>query len=425
MRSDSATARASVLWLSGGAGAGKSAIAQSLAEQWADQGILLATFFFSRSDSSRNHVGTLIATIVAQIYQIMPPTTRELILRAIEDDPLIWSRDIVAQFQVLIAKPLHDLTLSQFFQHTNSPRVLIIDGLDECLDHRMRGRILHLVYKALYEWHLPFIFVIASRSEPDIISGFEAPERTFNHFRIHLDEDYAAILDIDRFLRDRFAECRQKHPLMQYIPPDWPSNRDILNLVRKSSGHFIYASTVVKYVTSTRHRPHKRLDTILSLRATTADTPFSELDALYSNLLSSAEDLPLVRRILSLHLLVGPYSVDDIERLLDLEPGEVSIALCDLTSIIGCKRGPDESWLQILHASFGEYLFDPSRSGHLYMDKKDSYHALTIVFLRAIMGESYEVQRLLLVTNVVKLANHSYQCIAPWKTWKNAFRELI
>ena len=39
-----------ILWLNGAAGAGKSAIAQRIAELCHEADILLATFFFSRSD---------------------------------------------------------------------------------------------------------------------------------------------------------------------------------------------------------------------------------------------------------------------------------------------------------------------------------------------------------------------------------------
>jgi len=52
-----------IMWVYGPAGAGKSAIAQTIAEMCEEEIILLASFFFSRNDPSRSTVKPLIATI--------------------------------------------------------------------------------------------------------------------------------------------------------------------------------------------------------------------------------------------------------------------------------------------------------------------------------------------------------------------------
>ncbi|KAF5325297.1 hypothetical protein D9619_009547 [Psilocybe cf. subviscida] len=59
LRTDPDTSEASIMWLSGAAGAGKSAISQTLAEHFHSKGILIASFFFGRSDSTRNHARSL------------------------------------------------------------------------------------------------------------------------------------------------------------------------------------------------------------------------------------------------------------------------------------------------------------------------------------------------------------------------------
>jgi len=56
------------MWMSGGAGVGKSAIAQNFAERCEAEGYLLASLFFGRSDPSRNNIDSLIVTIAYQIY---------------------------------------------------------------------------------------------------------------------------------------------------------------------------------------------------------------------------------------------------------------------------------------------------------------------------------------------------------------------
>lgn len=67
LRKDPDTNEASIMWLSGAAGAGKSAIAQSMAEDFHSRGLLAASFFFGRSDSTRNHARSLVSTIVYQL----------------------------------------------------------------------------------------------------------------------------------------------------------------------------------------------------------------------------------------------------------------------------------------------------------------------------------------------------------------------
>ncbi|KAF5321631.1 hypothetical protein D9619_002284 [Psilocybe cf. subviscida] len=63
---------ASIMWLTGEAGTGKSAIAQTMAE----------SFF--------------VATIVYQLYRTVPPPSKEAILGAVNDDPLVFTKSVTA-----------------------------------------------------------------------------------------------------------------------------------------------------------------------------------------------------------------------------------------------------------------------------------------------------------------------------------------
>jgi hypothetical protein len=56
--------RPRLLWLSGPAGAGKTAIMQTVAERCKERGVPHANFFFFRADSSRSHAAPLVATLV-------------------------------------------------------------------------------------------------------------------------------------------------------------------------------------------------------------------------------------------------------------------------------------------------------------------------------------------------------------------------
>ncbi|KAF8966225.1 hypothetical protein BDZ97DRAFT_1658024, partial [Flammula alnicola] len=56
-----------IMWLHGAAGAGKSAIAQSIAELCIKSKLSIASFFFFRTDSTRNSIQPLIATLAYQL----------------------------------------------------------------------------------------------------------------------------------------------------------------------------------------------------------------------------------------------------------------------------------------------------------------------------------------------------------------------
>jgi len=76
-----------IMWLYGPAGAGKSAIAQTIAERCYAQRCLLASFFFSRSDPKWNNDKSLAASLAYQIA-LNIPQSRTLIERAVENDPV-------------------------------------------------------------------------------------------------------------------------------------------------------------------------------------------------------------------------------------------------------------------------------------------------------------------------------------------------
>jgi hypothetical protein len=74
------------LWLYGPAGAGKSAIAQTIAELLEKAGLLAAAFFFSRNSAGRNNKTPLVATLVYQLVTSIPEI-RVHVLEALERTP--------------------------------------------------------------------------------------------------------------------------------------------------------------------------------------------------------------------------------------------------------------------------------------------------------------------------------------------------
>jgi len=94
------------LWVYGPAGAGKSAIAQTIAEWCVKANVLAASFFFSRTAAGRNDNSRLVTTLAWQlIYSIFE--IHQHVLAFLEHDPTFVSRAPAAQMKALIIDPLN------------------------------------------------------------------------------------------------------------------------------------------------------------------------------------------------------------------------------------------------------------------------------------------------------------------------------
>ena len=356
-----------IMWLYGPAGSGKSAIAETIAEICEDEMILLASFFFSRNDPSRCTVKPLIATIVYQITLNLPDL-RDAILSAIERDPLIFSKSIAVQVKSLVVMPLQQLADTGFFEEPTARRLIIIDGLDECSDPKVQRNILDVLVNSQRQYRLPLIFLIVSRPEKHISLTFSTGLLSSVTTRVALDDSYLPDDDIKLFLADKFQEIKSTHPLHAYIPPEWPFPDVFNHLVKKSSGQFIYASTVIHYVSSIRHQPTDRLDVVLGIRPPLRDLPFAELDALYMHILAGVEEIEPVLEIFSIILLLDRrYNFDNpcIEEFLSLRPGDIQLYFGDLSSLVNIT--PHLS-IRILHASLTDFLVDHTRSKKFWIN---------------------------------------------------------
>ncbi|PPQ84050.1 hypothetical protein CVT25_000508, partial [Psilocybe cyanescens] len=211
---DEDTREALIMWLYGAAGAGKSAIAQTIAEILDDQNFVLASFFFWRNDPQRGTAKLLVTTLAYQLAVKLPPVFRERLGLVFENDHLITTRSLEAQFKALVREPLLELVHSGF--STTNHIVVIIDGLDECDDPNIQARIIDISFRLLSNRDIPLKIFIASRPEIDISSSFD--RKPFSTLaRIALDHDYQSDRDIQHFLTDNFKEIKTQHPLQSYI----------------------------------------------------------------------------------------------------------------------------------------------------------------------------------------------------------------
>ncbi|KAJ3507816.1 hypothetical protein NMY22_g16814 [Coprinellus aureogranulatus] len=170
-----------VLWMTGPAGSGKTAIAGSIAELCKEKGLLAATFFFSSFSGSpgRSSKRRLIATIAYQLLQCAAlEEVGKRILAVINKNPAIFGLRLKDQVEELILAPLRGARVHAV-DATPWPKAIIIDGLDEAEpDHidgvasdaqRARDEIhLEILSALLYAAHdpdFPFCIVVISRPE--------------------------------------------------------------------------------------------------------------------------------------------------------------------------------------------------------------------------------------------------------------------
>jgi len=362
-----------ILWLYGAAGAGKSAIAHTLAEICEKYGCLLATFFFWKTAAERSDISRFVATIAYQIARAIPAIS-QLVEIAVDADPMIFQQSVDIQLAKLIIEPIRHLH-SGGFDFKISPSVIIIDGLDECQGNDIQSGLVKSLAAAFR--HSPFRvrILIASRPEVYLQSIFNLTSLQPHLSRVALSDEYSAEKDIRKFLEDSFDKIRREHPLASYIPSSWPSADVLRELTKKSSGQFIFASTTVKYTGGDPYElPTRRLDVIRRLQPPRGeeDLPYAELNSLYHHVLSNVRDIERVKQVLGVLIIIKPLiglsNTINMTRLVDdlffWNPGETKACLSPLESIIGCDRG---GRISFFHASLSDFLLDSSRSHQFYL----------------------------------------------------------
>jgi len=361
-----------ILWLHGPAGAGKSAIAQTVAERYAGHNQLAGTFFFARTTVHRNAIRYLFPTIAIQIA-LASPEKRQKLDSILKGDPYIAVRatgtiDLVAS---LYQDPPHSAP--------SSPFLVVIDGLDECQGHDNQRRILSQVSQLVCARRLPLRFLIMSRPESHLCEAFEGPALANIAKTLSLYGDFRAHADVSMYLRSEFSriyDSEMHRDIMESVLRPWPSDDTIKRITSKSGGYFIYASTVIKFIDEEYFSPPEQLDQVLNHSISAPDlTPFAELDKLYSQILSSCptRQIPLLKRILGYAVFPSrARGIDHLAAFLRVSPGKIKLTLRGLRSLVSKFEG-SLSPLKLWHASFSDFLLNEVRAGVYYIDSAEWY----------------------------------------------------
>ena len=357
-----------VLWLHGPAGTGKTAIGYRVAEMSQDQ--FAAGYFFSRTAAGGNHEKRLIATVAYQLLQSIPDA-RSFIEAAATKDPMIFMKSLDSQIRHLIIDPLKQMLAEP--HNPSFPKLIVIDGLDECSPQESQTNILAAIHTASKQDSFPFRVLICSRTEPNICNMFE--KLADSTLQISLDDKYEPDIDIALYLRSKFSDIVNNHRRNHGIPlpHPWPSEEAIRTLVSKASGQFIYAATVIRYVDG-HERPDDRLKSVLGLSGSQYSNPFTELDKLYQEIFRGVKPLT-IHLLATLLVLKTPLPVASLGNLLGLQPGDAERALCPLRSVVRIPNNIDcHAGVGLYPTSLGDFLFDSARA-NVYHIKMESAHA--------------------------------------------------
>ncbi|KAJ3524558.1 hypothetical protein NMY22_g10951 [Coprinellus aureogranulatus] len=367
-----------ILWLSGPAGSGKTAIAGSIAETCDDEGILAGSFFFSSfaGSESRRTKRCLIATLAYCFLQhdALQPL-RSVILSAIERDPSIFCKSIIGQCKTLLFKPLQ--VAARQLALSSLPKVIIVDGLDEVEDlssrqlepHEARlaneaeqREILSVLLMAAHNPHFPFRILIVSRPEP-VIRDFFSNTACKVTREIFLDSKYKPDSDIDLYLRAKFSDIRRRYRLS----PSWPGEDVFKTLQLDSSGQFIYAATVIRFLETAKGHPQTRLDNLLTKDwggLSVNPNVLSHLDALYMHILNSSPEPELSVRWLGAIANLRGHPALFLRQLLQDYEGQAEYLLENLASLVHLPPLEDDcSPFYFHHKSLLDFLGDRERCG--------------------------------------------------------------
>jgi hypothetical protein len=379
-----------ILWVYAPAGYGKTAIAGTVVEKLEEQSeelgfnLVGATFFFWRTSAERNSPARFIITLAYQLA-ISIPELNPHIEDAIKRNPMILRKALEVQMKKLIVEPFKALGDTEGMPN----RLIIIDGLDECINSDSESRIekkyaedqeivqirvLDLI-RTLASHQLPLSFLLLSRPEAWIkqhinSKSFQGMVETLDLYQVG---DHMS--DVEKFVKAEFSR----------IGVD---DEDLVkDLTGRANGHILYASIVIRHIDCPYDDPQKRLRNLLEGSARSnpdiaQSTPFSSLHELYRQILRSCPEGNRSRMVEVLEDLMSVrstplYSRSDIHHVLAvLDPlsgrptgagikairglhGVLHIPNTDNAQIGSKREQPGDTFI---HSSFPSFLLSPALS---------------------------------------------------------------
>jgi hypothetical protein len=369
-----------IFFLTGFAGAGKSAIAHAVAHLFDGLGRLGSSYCFDAADQAERSPDKVFSTIARDLADLDPELKASLWQVVRGKRSLRNTRAAREQFQRFILDPATGLK-------TIGPIVIVIDALDESGDPASRQVILSILAGKAADLPSNFRVLVTGRAERDIRDALDGKQHVISKHMETIDANNDIFFFVQTQLCD-VAELEQK----------WPKSHWCQMLVDKSEGLFQWASTACRFIKGDGEKvldPVKQLGILVSSASRSAQR--SQLDELYTRILKrifETNDTDLMgcfRSVMGCMLAAKePLSISALQKLCsDKESangnvvGQIIRPLGSLLSGVAQESIP----IRLLHTSFRDFLTDRDRSGLFYIDTSSLHHTLTLSTLRVIMEE--------------------------------------
>ncbi|KAF5367679.1 hypothetical protein D9758_009911 [Tetrapyrgos nigripes] len=320
-------------WMCGMAGTGKSTIAKSIGE-CKDYHRVIPTVAYQLAQYSRDY-----AQAIRKILNL---------------EPNIALKEPDSQLK----KVLTNLWTGAPSSHS---LVVVIDALDEC--ENISWVLKHLI-PAIRDENIPGLkFFLTSRPEHIKVhfdfDMMQQEKQTLQHFYLHNIQKSVVRDDISIFLQQSLSQMSISKDKME-------------RLLEQSGVLFIYAATIIKYITGSGLRAQVRLANILDLKRTPDKVETQVLDVLYGQILEevlSLSKLSHLEQKQSLNVIytvittATPVSCQIISELLKLDLGSVQATVTELQSVLYINE--DDQGIYTFHALFADYMTSETRAKNL------------------------------------------------------------
>jgi len=375
-------ANARVLLAIGQAGVGKSAIAHSIASEYARMGRLGATFCFSKDRGSEN----LFRTIARNLADIDPMYASVLSSSKITSE-MATSTSLEIQMELFLLVPFQRLSVI-------GPVVIVLDALDECVD---RNPAIDCLIKNIDSLPDNIRILITSRP-PEAHRLREQPWVTV----LNLEDEPPSDEDILLYVQDRL-ESQMSGPATLHGLKE----ADLREIVSHSEGLFQYAAVVCSEILASyfyewplgkRETPKQTFIRLVKDSKGGLDTLYSGLlEKLYPSMTADSQSLQDFRSVMSWVLvaqgrLTHKALVEFGHFLADSDFDDwggynrVSMTLRPLGALLsGTQEG--STTVYPLHSSIRNYLTDETRSGRFYIGPEtEQHHSLASICLRFLVA---------------------------------------
>ena len=374
--------------LLGPAGAGKSAIAHRIADEYKAAKRLAASYCFSQGRGADN----LFRTIARQLADLDPAYASALTAITSDDSSLKTTSYLTPQVTRLLQEPLQSLSVL-------GTLLIVIDALDEC--YVGRDDLVRCLHKYIPHFPKNIRFLITSRpSEADHLQQYP-----WVHSHM-LKADKATSTDIYRFVEHQLQDDSTKQPREGFGMLQFQA------IVDAAEGIFQYATVVCKEiidVSNTRWESPSKVFTRLVTNGSHG------LDSLYSHILTNAYKVAAegavqpetaeqlghfqttmgrilhAQKHLSCQILSDFASIDlpfhTSEEASSATYGTVAGVLHPLGALLAGLHDVEEG-IYPLHSSFRDFLTDRRRSGNFYIGPEEEHHVgLAVICLKIMEGQ--------------------------------------